>query len=440
MMDEKAGSTSAGKRGVRLTQNVVKTLRTDLPRGERIYDSDLRGFCVTVLPSGNKVFWVRYGDRKKRSWFRVGAYGTLTVEEARDAARKLLSRATLGGDPAAEKAAKDSAQTFGKWVSSYLSSVKDRKQSWKKDELYLGLASERWGTRPLEEITAEDVRRLFETVREEGVSTLKGALKGDRGKKIQEKAKARWGKKAGPRNTLANRWLASLRACFSAAWRLDLVPSNPASKVKPLPENDPRQRVLTDEEMVRVLDAIAGLSDPYTRAAFTLLIETGARGSEVLRAKWEDMDLDGRLWRLPRPKAGKPQVVPLADSTVAMLRNLKKDRKRIGKEGDGELSPWIIPGLDPENARSCLKNPWEAIQEAAAVPDVHIHDLRRTFGLMAARRYGLHVASKLLRHSAINVTERVYAPLGTEDLRKATNGMSKERGKVLPMRKKGGGA
>lgn len=97
--------------------------------------------------------------------------------------------------------------------------------------------------------------------------------------------------------------------------------------------------------MGRVLEAISTVPDPHLRAAFTLLIETGARGSEVLRARWVDMDLDGRLWRLPRPKSGKPQVVPLADSTVAMLRNLV----RVG--------PWVVPGLKPTKPRSDLKNP-----------------------------------------------------------------------------------
>jgi integrase len=449
-------ATALPRKRVRLTKRVLDGLATTKPKGEMVYDSDLPGFVVMVYPSGAKVFFVRYWVEatRTRRIKKIGRYGVKTVEGARDEAKILMGKVTDHRDPIEEeiegrrraeeerlaeearKLAEASRLTFQGWVKSYLSTVKDRKRSWKKDELYLGLAAERWGSRPMGEVTAEDVRRLFETVREKGVVTLKGNLKGERGRKVQEKAKARWGKKAGPKNTLANRWLAAVRACFSAAWRLDLVVSNPAAKVKLLPENDPRQRVLTDEEMGRVLDAVAALPDPTTRAAFTLLIETGARGSEVLRAKWEDMDLDGRLWRLPRPKAGKPQVVPLADSTVAMLRNLERNRTVRCPDGREIITPWIIPGLDPMKPRTCLKNPWQAVQKAAEVPDVHIHDLRRTFGLMAARRYGLHVASKLLRHSAINVTEKVYAPLGTEDLRKATNGMSKERGKVLPMRKK----
>ena len=45
--------------------------------------------------------------------------------------------------------------------------------------------------------------------------------------------------------------------------------------------------------------------------------------------------------------------------------------------------------------------------------------MRRTFGLHVAKAAGLHVASKLLRHGDVRITEKVYAPLGLDDLRTA---------------------
>jgi integrase len=76
-----------------------------------------------------------------------------------------------------------------------------------------------------------------------------------------------------------------------------------------------------------------------------------------------------------------------------------------------------VPGRDPEYHRADLKDPWEGVRAAARLEGVTIHDLRRTFGLHVARKAGLHIASKLLRHSDIRVTERVSAPLGIDDLR-----------------------
>ena len=100
-------------------------------------------------------------------------------------------------------------------------------------------------------------------------------------------------------------------------------------------------------------------------------------------------------------------MLPLASPTVARLRV----SPRIGL--------FVVAGRDPEKPRRDLKRPWTNIRKIAEVEDVHIHDLRRTFGLAVTRSAGLHVASKLLRHSDVRVTERVYAPLGIDDLREA---------------------
>jgi len=178
--------------------------------------------------------------------------------------------------------------------------------------------------------------------------------------------------------------------------------------IAPYEANPPRDRVLTDEEMARLLEAINRERDPFIRAAFRLLIETGARTSEVLRAKWADIDLDNARWRIPSTKAGRRQVVPLARQTVGMLRRLP------------HTGEWVIPGRSADKPRFDLKRPWDHLKAAAKLPhDIHIHDIRRTFGLKVAKDAGLWVASKLLRHADVRVTEQVYAPLGVDDLRDA---------------------
>ena len=219
--------------------------------------------------------------------------------------------------------------------------------------------------------------------------------------------------------TTANRWLASVRSCLQAAWRAGLITDNPAMRVKKYRENEPRSRVLSDAEMKRLAKALGDEPDLFTRAAFYLLIETGARRSEVLHARWSDVDLDGALWRIPSPKSGKPQVVPLANRTVALLSNLPQQ---------GE---YIIAGRKANQPRYDLKSSCERLCERAQIDGVTVHDIRRTFGLHAARTAGLHVASKLLRHSDVRITERVYAPLGIDDLRKAMESVQ-ERCPIIP--------
>jgi integrase len=214
-------------------------------------------------------------------------------------------------------------------------------------------------------------------------------------------------------HTQGNRFLASIRACLANALAANHLTSNPAAGIKNFKENPPRARVLTDEEMKRFADAIAEETDPHIRAAFRLLIETGARRSEVLRAKWRDFDLDAMSWRIPSPKSGHPQVVPLTRQTVALLLHTP------------QVGEWLIPGADDRNHRVDLAKPWKRIVKKAKLDGVHVHDIRRTFGLDVARSAGLHVASKLLRHADVRVTERVYAPLGIDDLREAAEAVQR---------------
>ena len=198
-----------------------------------------------------------------------------------------------------------------------------------------------------------------------------------------------------------------------------MIQTNPASRIQKFKESPPRDRVLTNHELKRFLDALGNEPDPFTRAAFHMMVETGARLSEVLHAKWEDIDFEQELWRIPSSKSGPPQMIPLPRTTVALLQRLE----RIG--------PYVVPGRNPFKPRHDLKGPWKRIKERADLDGVWIHDIRRTFGLEVARSHGLHVASKLLRHSSVRITESVYAPLGIEELRKATDQVSRKRGKVL---------
>lgn len=382
----------------KLTDKSILKLRTDDPRGLQVRDAGkgaVEGFGCTVYPTGKLVFWLAYtrpsgrGERR----YKLGVAGIdKTVDEYRDEAKVIVGRVQAGEDPAAERQRRREGITFAAWADEYLAGVKLRKKAPRHDLDYLARAKARWPSDLLAELTASDVESFVKKVGEE-------------------------------HKTTANRLLASIRACFAAAWRLDLIPSNPAAKVRLFPEGEPRSRVLTDDELHRVLTVVESWKHEHERAAFLLLIHTGARLSEVLRARWSDMDLDAAQWMIPSPKAGKKQTVPLPAGMVAMLRRLK----RVGV--------LVIPGAsNPDRPRFDLKGPWDAIRLAAKVEDVHVHDLRRSYGLRIARAAGLHVASKLLRHGDVRVTERVYVPLGLDDLRPATEQHSGQLAKVLKMK------
>ena len=367
------------------------------PKGKRtrVYDDSVTGFAAVKLPSGVVRFTLDYGPREHRRRVVIGTLkppGEFTLKEAQTQATITLGEVRKGADPLADQVAKRNEMTFTEWKNTYLDIVRERKKSWRDDERYLGRAAKSWRSIRLGSLSTEAVEKAFQQTRIE------------RGK------------------ISANRFLASVRACLQEAWRRNLVIDNVAARVKFLPENPPRPRTLTPDEFQRVLQAIAELPDPFERAAITLIIETGCRKSEALAAKWEDVDLDAGTWRIPSPKAGCPQAVPLAGTTVALLRNLER------------VSNWIIPGRHRGRRRADVRTVWARVRKSAGAEDVTVHDLRRTFGLEAVRTVGLHKASKLLRHSRTSVTELVYAPLGLDELRQATEKVAQTRAKVLKMR------
>ncbi|MCC6133318.1 MAG: tyrosine-type recombinase/integrase [Acidobacteria bacterium] len=393
------------KNAVKLTKRLLDSLPPAIDRAHPVWtaDSELKGFFVAVYSTGQKVFFVRYWTGRARRIVRIGRYGEtdsegpVTPETARARAKEILAQHELGGDPAGDRDKAREMPTFKQWAERYLERVALEKKSPREDRRFLPMAVKRWGGRPLASLSTEDVLRLRQTM---------------------EKTPAQ-----------ANRLIASIRACFSAAVRSGLITFNPARSIRPFKENPPRARVITPDEMERLLVAIEAEGDPFGKAALKILILTGVRGKELLRAKWEDLDLDAGTWRIPSPKAGHPQVVPIDANVTAVLKSIPR------MEG----SPFVIPGRTPDQPRYDVRGPWERAKERAglAESDLHIHDIRRTFGLAVARQAGLHIASKLLRHSSTKITEQVYAPLGLDDLREALT----RRADVLsfPEKKKGTG-
>jgi integrase len=367
-----------------LTTDSVRKLETDDIRGLRISDSSLSGFGITVYPSGKKTFWCRYGPRKRRRFTTLGAWGKLTVDQARSKAKELLAKAELGDDPVLKQKQKRSVPTFTDWVATYLPQAKleQKQNTYWKTRWMLARAEEFFSNTAIDEITRNDIQNARLDVAEH------------RG------------------NRTANRWLSAVRTCLTEAVARDLLRGNPAAGIKKLREPPPRQRVLSDNELARLQRAIAEFPNVYVRTAFWLLIGTGARRSEVLQARWEDIDLDRALWRLPDTKSGRPQTVLLSPAVVDMLR--------IAPRIEG--SPWVVPSWRwPSKHKGDLHREWALLCETAQIEGAVVHDLRRTFGKRIAEQAGLHIASKLLRHADVSTTAAVYAPIDESTLRTALN-------------------
>jgi len=370
-------------------RNIDSIKRPD--RQEDYRDPELKGFILRVFASGRKQFMLMYRFDGARKAIKLGDYGSLTPAMAQKEARALLVKIGNGIDPQAEQEAADAMPTFGQWVETYLEDVRQRKKRPESDERFLTMAVKRYGKKKLDKVARADIENQMKQLHKVGKTAV-----------------------------TANRYHASVRACLNEAVRAGHIQYNVSANIRHYPEPTPRDRTLSDDEMARVLAAIDNVGDVFVETAMHMLIETGARKTEVLSARWQDIKFDDGLWRLPVTKSGRPQVIPLSSSIMARLRILP------------HVTEWLFPSTKGDDHREDIKRGWAQVRKDAEIPDVRLHDVRRTFGLHIARSAGLHVASKLLRHSSIKVTESHYAPLGVDELRTA---LEKHSAEIVPLHK-----
>ena len=193
------------------------------------------------------------------------------------------------------------------------------------------------------------------------------------------------------------------RQCF-----IDDRAPNPAKGIQRFRERK-RKRFVTGEELPRLAKAIDQQRNIYVRATIWLPLLTGLRKSELLEAKWQDIDWAQGKLRLPDTKAGEEQSATLNSMALAILQSLPRV----------EGNPYIIVGAKPGQHLTQIDRSWQVIRRAAKLEDVRLHDLRRTTGSwMAQANVALNRIKEALRHASISTT-LVYARLGEDPAREA---------------------
>ena len=150
-----------------------------------------------------------------------------------------------------------------------------------------------------------------------------------------------------------------------------------------------RDRILSDDELARVILAVWQIGGPYG-GIVELLALTGQRREEVARCIWEEIDLDGRIWNLPnqRTKNAKPHIVHLSDQAIAVLQKAKRQGQFV----------FSVTGTHPFQDFSNAKR---ELDRLSGVTGWRLHDLRRTcVSGMASLGIAPHVADKILNHQS----------------------------------------
>lgn len=383
-----------------------------------MWDTELRGFGVKVTPKNHRVFIAQYWSptlHRVRRRATLGAFGTLTVDQARTAAQRLLGRVANGEDPAAETsahrgAAKDA--TVSALSAEYLEDIKEKVQpstGAQYAQLFKVNIIPALGKKPVAQVTLRDAAALHSSKSKQPyqanrVLNLLGAF-------------LNWTEKRGYRARHSNpcrdvqpyperqreRFLSAveigrLGAALSLAERTGLAPA-PNLKRKPSAPEKAKHRPTSADTPIP--------ANPFAIAAIRFLLLTGWREQEALTLQWAEIDLSRGAATLPNTKTGKSHR-PLGAPAIALLATLER------LEG----SPYVFPGARAGHPLREIKRVWSAARHAAGLEGVRLHDLRHTVASFAmGSGHSLFIVGKLLGHSRAETTNR-YAHL-SEDARKA---------------------
>jgi integrase len=373
------------------------------------HDSTVRSLGLYVKPSGKRSFYwfrkVREDGRSRGKWKTLGDFPTLTIEQARDAARELdgdlskLKRDALP-DSAERFGQRRGGITFGELLEAY---VERHGPKTKRPEKFARDARSSaarflpgWAARKAADITSADVLNLHDALGRAG------------------------------RRYAANRTVQLLRAVFNwGAGKPKLFfGKNPAVDIELYPETK-RRRFLEAAEFARLGTALRTEANPDLRDFVELSLWTGARKMDTLRMQWTDVFLKDNRWDVPDPK-GDPYSVPLTPEAVEILT------RRQGEQRPGTV--WVFPGPGKAGHVMDLKKGWSALLRRAGIAGLRQHDLRRTMGSIQANQgASLQIIGASLGHKTLSTTRDVYAQLQLAAVRASMETANRTMGRAMAL-------
>jgi integrase len=344
---------------MKLTKASIATL--PLPKSEAIhFDDELKGFGLRLRGSGNHVWVCQYQIGAQQRRLTLGSVHLFSPEEARRWAKEQLAKARLGTDPqAAKRLAKAAAKvTLAAIAENYLKAKQSelRPTSFTELQRYLTQHWKPLGKMPIDKIGRKDVAACLTSIKQNS---------GD---------------------VAAARARSALSSMFAWAIGEGIAEANPVTGTNAPAAPQPRERVLSDAELVEVWNACQ--PDDYGRV-IRLLIVTGQRRGEVGGMRWSELNPDG-TWTIPgsRTKNKRSHTLPLPRLAWQIIKEVhpRLDVDHLFGRGVNGLGGW---------SRS-----FEAMRERMRpLPDWHVHDLRRSVATrMSDLKVPPHIVEQVLNH------------------------------------------
>lgn len=416
-------------KSMNFTKQALNSIPVPKSRREYYRDTKERGLALYITPKGVITFFVRKRVNGKDDRIVLGRFPEMSVENARKLALKAKSDVAQGIDPAQEKRQLKAEITFGELFSEYMERYSKRhKRSWKYDEREVNKFLSHWFNRKISSITTTEIQKLHIRI-------------GEGSGKYQ-----------------ANRLLERIRAIFNRAIEWGWKGTNPALGIRKFREKA-RDRFLQPDELPVFFQSLEHEPNEIARDYIYLSLYTGARKANVLSMRWQDINLERAEWRIEDTKNGESLTVHLPKPALDIIIR----RKSV------TTSPYVFPGEGLSGHLQDPKKPWKRILARAAVyqlislvaqrsnwsndkvkaarvkaesslqkafaeyqllaeklkidtnnvglPDLRIHDLRRSLGSwQAASGASSYIIGKSLGHKSQQATA-IYARLNLDPVR-----------------------
>jgi len=285
-------------------------IRQAKPQHKDYWLTDEKGLRLLVKVNGSRYWRLKYRHLGKQKTLALGVYPTVSLKDAREGVAEAKRILAKGGDPA-QRRQEEMQQARLSVENSFAAIAKEwwehQKGTWKE----------------------EHANRVWSRIRDDVLSSLGGKPIAE----IQPQAIIAVIRKVESRGALdvAARELQDIRRICRYAVQTGRLTQNPAFDLTGiLKGRQPSHRAsLPREELpgfLRALDRYDDQGRLLTKLAIQLLVLTFVRSGELRGARWEEFDLDQKVWRVPaaRMKMKTDHLVPLSTQAVGIIEQIRQ--------------------------------------------------------------------------------------------------------------------
>ncbi len=265
--------------------------------------SDGNGLQLWVRTTGSKTWVLDYRLNGKRQNLVIGKYPAMSLQQARLKNNEVRELIKQGIDPKAQKYTT---------VDSGINQFANLAQQWhdkRKTTIKAGTFSRDYS------LYERDIKPF---IGDKDITTITPLEILDIAHRIENRG-------AGD---MARRAIGQIGQVFTYAMRLGIVTYNPTYKLSQAltPRQQKNFARITINQLPQLLSDIDSYKgDPLTKLGFYLLAYTFVRTNELRFMQWNEVDWQGKLWRIPaeRMKMNRPHIVPLAPQVLDILKQIK---------------------------------------------------------------------------------------------------------------------